>query len=218
MLALFVVLSGVCTILLNRVFFTPGLFSGGTVRIPKRFAVDDVSNAEIPARARRPLNFLTEKLRRLGFKPVELPVSVPALHSVGHDVLLIPFAHSQESAIFLMGIEYRLPRTELMLHIVTPLTKGRRVETTTLGALRHLQSPEAVDLRIVTDADSVDEIWSRHRRALMAYERAERVDVDTEGWKEPIAEAYDAWVDAAIRGRRIQLSRDGATYQLRRGD
>ena len=159
-----------------------------------------------------------EKLRRLGFAPADLPVRVPALQSIGHQVLLVPFAHPEESAIFLMGIESRLPRTELMLHIVTPLKNGRRVETSTLAALRHLRPPEAVDVRVVTDAESIDEIWSHHRRALMAYERAERQAIDPEGWKVPIAQAYDAWVQAAIRSRRIQLSRDGATYQLRRGE
>jgi hypothetical protein len=211
-------LAGISAFVIQRVFFGGGLFTGGAVRIPKRFVVNDVPTTEIPPDARRPLDYLTEKLRRLGFAPADLPVRVPALQSIGHQVLLVPFAHPEESAIFLMGIESRLPRTELMLHIVTPLKNGRRVETSTLGALRHLRPPDAVDVRVVTDAESIDEIWSHHRRALMAYERAERQEIDPEGWKVPIAQAYDAWVQAAIRSRRIQLSRDGHTYQLRRGE
>jgi hypothetical protein len=210
--------AGVTALIVERLFFGGGLFTGGAVRIPKRFVVKDVPTGDIPADARRPLDYLTEKLRRLGFAPADLPVRVPALQSVGHQVLLVPFAHPEESAIFLMGIESRLPRTELMLHIVTPLKDGRRVETSTLAALRHVRPPESVDVRVVTDAESIEEIWSRHRRALMQYERSERLAIEPEGWKVPIAQAYDAWVEAAIRARRIQLSRDGSTYRLRRGE
>lgn len=202
---------------LHRFLFTGGLFTGGAARIPKRFIVSDLATTEIPNDARRPLDYLSDRLKRLGFIPADLPVRVPALQSFGHRVVIVPFVHSGESAIFLMGIESRwAPRAELMLHILTPLRDGRRVETTTLAALRHLRPPESVDVRVVLDAGSVDEIWSQHRRALMKHERSARLPIDPGTWKVPVAQAYDAWVEAAVRAQRLKLSRDGAAYHLRR--
>lgn len=194
-----------------------GLFSGGGGRLPKYFVVKDIPTADIPSGAQRPLDFLTKKLAGLGFKPADLPVRVPALQSFGYRLLLVPFANTTESTFFLMGIEQHLfPRTELMLHIITPLTRGRRVETTTLPALENLAEPaDTVDLRVVLDADSVDEIWSRHRLALSSHERSERATVIPEQWRECVAAAYEAWVQSGVRAQRLQLEANGQTYRVR---
>lgn len=214
---LVVAAAGLTGFAVHRFLFAGGLFTGGAGRIPKRFIVSDLPTADIPSDARRPLDYLSERLKRLGFVPADLPVRVPALQSFGHRVVLVPFVHHGEHAIFMMGIESRwAPRAELMLHILTPLKDGKRVETTTLAALRHIKPPESVDVRVVLDAGSVDEIWSQHRRALMKYERAERLEIDAGHWKVPVAQAYDAWVESAVRAQRLRLSRDGATYHLRR--
>jgi hypothetical protein len=194
-----------------------GLFSGGgRGRLPKHFIVKDIPSGDIPSSARRPLDFLTRKLSSLGFATADLPVRVPALQGFGYRLLLVPFANVEESTFFLMGIEQHLvPRTELMLHIITPLSGGRRVETTTLAALENLMHPQNVDLRVVLDAESVDEIWSRHRLALQAHERGERAPVGPEQWREYAAAAYEAWLQSGVRAQRLMLEADGETYRIR---
>jgi hypothetical protein len=59
---------------------------------------------------------------------------------------LVPFVHLDDRCVFVMGIEagWR-SRSELMLHIVTPLDGERRVETTSLAALRRYD-PQAAGL------------------------------------------------------------------------
>lgn len=194
-----------------------GMFTGGRSRLPRQFAVQDVPFGEIPSDAKQPLEFLAKKLGSLGFTRAELPVRVPALEGRGYHLLLVPFANQQESTIFLMGIESRWPpRTELMLHIITPLTSGRRVETSTLAALETLKPPELVSLRVVLDAESVDEIWSRHRMALSEHERGDRSAISPERWQELAATSYEAWVRVAVRAQRLELDRTGTTYRVRR--
>lgn len=194
-----------------------GLFSGGgRGRLPKHFVVMDIPSQDIPSGARRPLEFLTKKLISLGFAPADLPVRVPALQKFGYRLVLVPFVHVPDSTFFLMGIEQHLfPKTELMLHIITPLTGGRRVETTTLPALQMLAHPPHVEIRVVLDADSVDEIWSRHRLALQAHERAERAPVRPEEWRIFAAQAYEAWLQCGVRAQRLQLEANGETYRIR---
>jgi hypothetical protein len=194
-----------------------GLFTGGRRRLPKRFEVKDIPNGDIPSSAKQPLDFLTTKLGSLGFRPADLPVRVPALQSFGYRLLLVPFAHVDESTYFLMGIEqHLLPKSELMLHIITPLTGRRRVETTTLGALETLSHPPGtVEFRVVLDADSVEEIWSRHRLALSTHERSERQVITPEEWRDHAAASYDAWVQSAVRAQRLQLESNGQTYRVR---
>ncbi len=204
-------------VVFHRLLFSGGLFTGGRVHIPKHFTVVDVRPDDIPADARVPVTYLADRLRTLGFTPGESAVRVPVLERFGHRLLLVPFVHEGESCVFLMGIDVRWrPRTELMLHLVTPLQDGRRVETTTLGALRHLRAPPTVDVRVVTDAASVDEIWSHHRRALMAHERKDRASVSAADWKDLTARAYAAWIEAAVRAQRLSLESSGLTYTLRR--
>jgi len=204
-------------VLIHRFFFTAGLFTGGKVHIPKHFTVVDVVADDIPEDARAPVAYLGSRLRALGFSSGEAPVRVPVLERFGHKVLLVPFVHAEESCVFLMGIDARwTPRTELMLHLLTPLSNGRRVETTTLGALRQLRGPESSDVKVVTDAASVDEIWAHHRRALMAHERKDRAPIHPASWKVLVAEAYAAWLEAAIRAQRLRLDDNGMTYRPRR--
>jgi hypothetical protein len=194
-----------------------GLFSGGGGgRLPKRFVVKDVTTGDIPNSARRPLDFLTKKLTSLGFRVADLPVRVPALQSFGHRLLLVPFVHEQESTFFLMGIEQHLmPKTELMLHIITPLSEGRRVETTTLPALQNLAQPPRVESRVVLDAESVDEIWSRHRLALQSHERSERAPIMADQWRQYAAATYEGWLQSGVRAQRLMLESDGETYRVR---
>jgi hypothetical protein len=202
---------------LERLLFPSGLFSRGAGRIPKKLLVQEVSFDDVHGDPKKHLDFLSEKLERLGFVRAQQPVRVPVLQSIGYEVLLVPFANTHEGAIFLMGIESRsfarVP--DLMLHIVTPMSGARRVETTTLAALQHIRPPASVDLRVVLDAESVEEFWSRHRRALTSYERAEREPVNIGVWKALVAQAYEAWVEAAVRAQRLRLSKDGLTYRVR---
>jgi hypothetical protein len=180
-----------------------GLFSGGgSGRLPKRFVVKDIATGDIPTGARRPLEFLTKKLA--------------ALQSFGHRLLLVPFVHEVESTFFLMGIEqHLLPKTELMLHIITPLSEGRRVETTTLPALQNLAQPPRVESRVVLDAESVDEIWSRHRLALQAHERSERAPIEAGQWRQYAAQTYEGWLQSGVRAQRLMLDANGETYRVR---
>jgi hypothetical protein len=202
---------------LERILFPSGLFSRGAGRIPKRLQVQEVAYADVTGDPRKHLDFLSDKLARLGFVRADHPFRIPLLQSIGYEVLLVPFANTEERAIFLMGIEARsfarVP--DLMLHIVTPLSGDRRVETSTLGALQQFRAPPLVDLRVVLDAESVEEFWSRHRRALTTYERAERQQVSIGMWKPLVSAAYEAWVEAAVRAQRLRLSKDGLTYRVR---
>jgi hypothetical protein len=205
---------------LDRILFPSGLFSRGAGRIPKRLQVEELSYEDISGDPRKHLDFLSDKLGRLGFVRTDHPFRVPVLQSIGYEVLLVPFANTEERAIFLMGIEARsfarVP--DLMLHIVTPMSGDvSRVETSTLGALQpqHVRTPARVDLRVVHDAESVEEFWSRHRRALTTYERAQRQPVSIANWKPLVSAAYEAWVEAAVRAQRLRLSKDGLTYRVR---
>lgn len=205
-------------VIVHRLLFSGGLFTGGRVHIPKQFIVVDVLPDDIPADARVPVSYLAARLQTLGFVSGESAVRVPVLEKFGHKLLLVPFVHEEESCVFLMGIDvrWRRPRTELMLHLVTPLLDGRRVETTTLGALRHLRAPPTADVRVVTDAASVDEIWAHHRRGLMAHERKDRAPLAAGEWKPLVDRAYTAWIEAAVRAQRLSLESSGLTYTLRR--
>lgn len=193
-----------------------GLFTGRRARLPQALETSPVSGDAVPIDARAPLDYLTRRLEGLGFVPGGGPVRVPAFERAGHRLLLAPFVHVGEGAYFFMGIEAGVaPRSELMLHIVTPLTDGRRVETSTLPSLTAVRPPVAVDLRVVTDADSVEEIWSRHRRALTAYERKERAGATEGGWPSCVVETYRDWLQAAVRAHRLVLDPARGWYRVR---
>jgi hypothetical protein len=192
------------------------LFLGSRGRLPKRFEVKDIPSGDIPADAQAPLDYLTEKLAPMGFIVADLPARVPALQSFGYRMVIVPFVNEDESTLFLMGIEAGItPRTDLMLHIITPLDDGRRIETTTLGPLEELGRPPKVDARVVLDAESVEEIWSRHRLALSQHQRSERRPIDPEAWRTYAAESYEGWVQSAVRAQRLQLEANGEMYRVR---
>ncbi|MEL6184794.1 MAG: hypothetical protein AAFU79_09235, partial [Myxococcota bacterium] len=157
----------------------------------------------------------SERLTRLGCTVADLPVRVPAVSGLGQQLLLVPFVHLDERALFVMGIESRLVgESQLMLHILTPISGRRRVETSTLAGLEHVVRPPGVEVHIALDASTVDEIWSRHRLALTRYERASRELIEPEDWRRHAAVAYEAWLQAALRSNRITLDGRGDAYRI----
>lgn len=192
------------------------LLTGGRGRLPRQLELKDIPSGDIPPDAREPLAYLTEKLSDLGFEVADLPARVPALQRFGHRLIVVPFVHPEERAYFLMGIEAGIhPSTQLVLHIITPLEGQRRVETSTLLALASLRPPVKVHAQVVLDAETVEEIWSRHRRALTEHRRDERLAVTPETWRESAYQAYEGWVQSAVRAQRLQLEADGQMYRVR---
>ena len=211
-----IALAGLLAVGLVRLTLPRGVFSRGNGRIPKYFSVADITDGQIPADAQRPLAYLTEKLTRLGFVRADLPVHVPTMQTLRQRLLIVPFVHTGERTLFVMGIETRWPpRSELMLHLVTPMQDGRRIETSTLAALQQIRPPANVDLRVVLDADSVEEIWSRHRRAHTHNARGERDVIELDEWRTLMTLTYEGWLSAALRAQRLRLNKDGLTYRLR---
>lgn len=210
---LLVALGALCiTVWLQR---PAGLFTGRSARLPRRLEAVALEG-RVPFDAQGPLDYLSERLERLGFRSAGGPTRVPAFDRTGHRLLLVPFVHDDERAYFLMGIESGVaPRSELMLHIVTPLEGNRRVETSTLPMLTEVRPPDAVQAQVVLDADSIDEIWSRHRRALLQHERKERSPVSPERWEEVARQAYESWLQAAVRAQRLVLEPDRDRYRVR---
>ena len=187
------------------------------VRLPRRLSFERVEGADLPEDARAPLAFLRERLRPLGFTELDGPVLLTSLNQVGHRLWLVPFVHEDERAYFFLGIDAAIsPSSELAIHIVTPLANNRRVETTTLEVLGQLIRPEAVAAQVVLDAESVEEIWSRHRRALTRFERSERLEVRSTDWPPLARAAYEAWLRAAVRSQRLILDHSQQTYRVRR--
>lgn len=193
------------------------LFGRRAVRLPRTFDVLPIAEEHIPEDARRPLDQLVSRLGPVGFRRAGPPARIAALQTFGYRILVIPFVHVDERTYFLLGIEGGLrQRSHLMLHIITPLSDGRRVETTTIEPLAALIRPERVDPQVVVDAESVAEIWSRHRLALNRYERNTRASVAPEGWSEMAATAYEDWIQSAVRSQRLQLESNGEMYRVRR--
>lgn len=205
------VLGAVALLWLGR----PALLTGGRGRIPRAFEVAALEGAKVPLDARQPLAYLSERLTRLGFTVADLPVRVPAVSGVGRQLLLVPFVHEDENALFVMGIESRLVgESQIMLHILTPIAGRRRVETSTLSGLEHVIRPPGVEVHIALDASTVDEIWSRHRLALTRYERSARESMAPGEWRRHAALAYEAWLQAALRSNRIMLDGRGDAYRI----
>lgn len=194
----------------------PPWLGGRRGRLPRQLELDALEDPPIPADAEAPLDYLTRRLSDLGFEPAGHPARVPALHRLGHRVLVVPFVHPHERAYFLMGIDAgRGAKSQLILHIISELTDGRRVETSTLEALDQFRAASNVDAQVVLDAESVDEIWSRHRLALTRYRRELRAEVPYQAWPAAARDAYEGWVRAAVRAQRLQLDADGQMYKVR---
>ncbi|MBI4822102.1 MAG: hypothetical protein HY791_37940 [Deltaproteobacteria bacterium] len=209
-------LVGSVALILQRLFMPAGLISDGAGLIPRQFSAVGVPREEFPSSAAQQLDYLSDKLSSLGFHRAESCVKIPELESLVRKVYVVPFVHEGESAVFLMVVESGLlPRSDLMLHILTPLRDGRRVETSTLAALSQLHASDPIDLRLVLEPDSVEEIWSRHRRALLEYDRAERAPVSASDWRALVSRAYENWLQIAVRAQKISLSRDGRSYRVR---
>lgn len=184
-------------------------------RLPRRLEWENMAADDLPSDAREPLAFLTDKLSSMGFQAADLPAFVPS-PTRRHRLMLVPFVHPEEHAYFLMGIEAGLtPKTQLVLHIVSPLAEDRRVETSTLAVLEELPTPAGVHAQIVLDADSVSEIWARHRRALADHRRQDRLPASAEEWRVQTARAYQGWVQSAVRAQRLQLDTDQDAYRVR---
>jgi hypothetical protein len=71
-----------------------------------------------------------------------------------------------------------------------------------------------VSARVVLDAETVEQVWSRHRLALTEHERADRAPVDPAAWRRHAASAYEAWLQAGVRARRLTLATDGDGYRI----
>lgn len=193
-----------------------GLFTGRRARLPRDLELATLPEGRVPLDARAPLDYLDQHLLQLGFRRADGPVRVPAFERTGHRLLLVPFEHADEGTYFYMGIESGwAPRSELMLHVVTPLGGNRRVETSTLPALERLPAPPGVDLRVALEVDSVEELWSHHRRALTAYERQERTGLADGAWRSCALETYRAWLQAAVRAQKLILEPERDVYRVR---
>lgn len=196
-------------------FGRPHLLAGRG-RLPRRFEVADIDELRVPLDARQPLAYLNERLSALGFERADLPVRVPSVQGLGRQLLLVPYVHPSEHALFVMGIESRpVGPSQIMLHILTPLQGDSRVETSTLPGLDQVAPPPGVDARVVLDADTVEEIWSRHRLALNEHQRADRAPVPSGRWREFAAAAYEAWVQSGVRAHRLVLDGTGERYRIR---
>lgn len=211
------ILVGVAGALILLWLGRPALLSGGRGLLPRSFQVVELGGVQVPLDVRQPLAYLSERLGRLGFTPADLPVRVPAVSGWGRHLLLVPFVHEAERALFIMGIESRLVgSSQIMLHILTPLAGSRRVETTTLAGLDEVIRPPGVEVEVALDANTVEEIWSRHRLALNRYERAARATVAPTEWRGLAALAYEAWLQSALRSNRLELDPSGEAYRIHR--
>lgn len=185
-------------------------------RLPRALELVAINEHELPDDARAPLAFLTGRLSELGFEEADTLASVPAMRRFGHRMYVAPFVHAHEQAYFLMGIESGLqPKSQLVLHIISCLDDGRRIETTTLEALDHLRPGAGVEAQVVLDAETVDEIWSRHRLALTQHRRELRRPARPDAWRGAALAAYEGWVQSAVRAQRLQLDADGEMYRVR---
>ena len=194
----------------------PALLSGGRGRLPKSFETSELGPIQLPKDTREPIAYLAESLGRLGFLEADPPVRVHAQTGLWRHLLLVPFIHPEEQALFILGIEsVPFANSEMMLHILSPMADRQTVETTTLVGLDELVRPPGTDLSVVIDAESVEEIWSHHRRALTRHERALRRPVTKANWRSHVSTTYDSWLVAALKCNRLTLDSAGEAYRIR---
>lgn len=214
----FLVVAALAVLTLAILLFTRshGFFNDPSARLPKSLALQSTPVERLPLSIARLGQTLGDKLVRAGFRPPLGVWRVVRGPRVSYRVYLFPFVHPDESALFVMTVAgHWSHRPELMLHIITPLGGERRVETSTLLALRELRAPPLVDLRVVADAGSVEEIWSQHRRALQSYQREERGPVGEETWEALFRECYKAWLESAVRAQRLRFAGNDQIYRVR---
>lgn len=194
----------------------PALMSGGRGRLPKRFELVELGHVRIPKDVREPLAYLSTSLSRMGFTSPEKPLRPPVMSGFGRHLMLVPFVHEKEKALFIMGIESQLfGNSEMMLHIISPLENEQSIQTTTLAGLTEVTRPPGVDVQVVLDADSIEEIWSRHRRALLEHELALRTPVTVDNWRNHAGFAYEAWLKSALHANRLTLDLKSNSYRIR---
>lgn len=214
----FLVVAALAVATLAILLFTRshGFYSDPSARLPKSLDLRPFALERLPVSVTRLGQALGERLTRAGFTPALGAFKVVGGPRFTYRVFLFPFVHADESALFVMSVASSLiHRPELMLHIITPLEGERRVETSTLMALKELRAPPLVDLRVVVDASTVEEIWSQHRRALLGYQREERQVVDATNWTRIFEGSYRAWLDAAVRAQRLQFAGNDQVYRIR---
>lgn len=214
----FLVVAALAVIALALLLFSRshGFFNDPTARLPKTLELDAVAMERLPPAIARLGQTLGEKLLRSGFESAPGVWKVARGPRLSYRVYLFPFVHPGESALFVMTVAgHWSHRPELMLHIITPLVGERRVETSTLLALRDLRAPPLVDLRVVADASTVEEIWSQHRRALFSYQREERQPVTEASWEGLFRQSYQAWLESAVRAQRLRFAGSDQIYRVR---
>lgn len=214
----FLVVAGLAVLTLAILLFTRshGFYTDPSARLPKSLELKPTALERLPAAITRLGSVLGQKLVGAGFQPALGVWKVARGPRLSYRVYLFPFIHPGESSLFVMSVAGHWGhRPELMLHIITPLEGDRRVETSTLLALRELRAPPLVDLRVVVDASTVEEIWSQHRRALFDYQREERRPVDAEGWQALFGASYKAWLEAAVRAQRLRFAGSDQVYRVR---
>ncbi|MEM1025327.1 MAG: hypothetical protein AAGD10_20795 [Myxococcota bacterium] len=193
------------------------LFTSLGTRIPRQLTLA-AHEGPMPIDVRAPVEYLGDRLSGLGFQALNPVMRLPDFERLGHRLLLFAHHHPQEHALFLMAIESGLvPDAQLMLHVLTPLDQGRRLETTTLAALGSISSPKGVTLTVALDVDRVEELWHRHRRGLASFERSERRPPSAADWPQEVAEVYASWLQAGVRAHRLVLDGRKARYRLRAG-
>ena len=214
--ALAVILLALIALLITLILRRPNrLFSGGRHALPRTLELEPLDGIQVAKEADHLLLFLEERLRGFGFEQAAPVSRVQRPERSKYQYLVVPFVHADEAAVLLTAIETAThARAELMLHIVTRMSGGRTVETSTLNALGEIPPPAGVELEVVLEAGSIDEIWSLHRRALTRHARRERTPTPASDCI-PLAQAtYAAWIQAAVRAQRLQIGKLG-TYRVR---
>lgn len=161
--------------------------------------------------AQKARDFLNERLTRFGFEAAH---PLMAITNADLKLALQTYVHPEERVFVYLGLEQSGAETYLMLHVVTPLSEKRRVETTSLEFLHHLARPEGVALRFATDIDRVEQLYSLHRMALGQFARAERHPAEPNQWATYLQESYRGWLKAGVLAQRVRLNADGCSYRL----
>lgn len=192
------VVFGLLSMLLRRIDWQ-------TRRIPRELELKDAPGV--------PSAGLSEALERLRPRWEALGFSPPSgVFYVSEDAHLVVVQNPEERVVCALAWD-RLGEVAA-LHLITPLSDARRVETSSLDVLQGWLCPPEVTLQLGPEDLCFDELWAAHRRALMNFERRERQPIDD--WRALLATSYRAWIAAGVRVQR--LARDVDPTQLRLRD
>ncbi|MBK8010559.1 MAG: hypothetical protein IPK13_04370 [Deltaproteobacteria bacterium] len=214
--ALAVILLALISLLITLILRRPNrLFSGGRHALPQKLDLVPLESDQVNEEASQLLGFLEGRLRGFGFERAG-PISQALRPDRSkYRYLVVPFVQADEATVLLTAVETAAhARAELMLHFVTRMSGDRTVETSTLTGLGEIPPPPGVELVVVLDAGSVDEIWSLHRRALTRHARRERMPTAGADCIPLATATYAAWIQAAVRAQRLRLGKPG-TYRIR---